>query len=146
MPVDPFSLDPPSSLAGRAAVFVARPLFDRIGGFGELRTLYSRLPPGSDDTFPERALNGLSIDASATPSDLAHIPVDGPLIVAANHPRGALDGLALAALVRRIRPDARLVANHVLSRIAELRSLCFFVDPFDGPRAEARSLGGLRAA
>jgi putative hemolysin len=146
MPVDPFSLDPQSSLAGRAAAFVARPLFDWVAGFGELRTLYSALPPGSDETFPERALEALSIDLSATASDLAQIPVDGPVIVAANHPHGALDGLVVAALVRRVRPDARLLANVVLSRIPELRSLCFFVDPFGSPGAEARSLGGLRAA
>ena len=146
MPVDPFSLDPPSTLAGRVATLVARPLLEQLGGLKRLRTLYRSLPPGADDSFPSRALEALSIDASAYQEDLAQIPRQGPVVIAANHPRGALDGLALAALIRRVRPDARLLANFVLSRISELRSLCFFVDPFDGPTAEARSLGGLRAA
>jgi putative hemolysin len=145
MPVDPFSLDPPSSLTGRAAAIVARPLLLLLGGFGHLRELYAALPAGPDEAFPDRALEALSIDVSAS-EEVAQIPRTGPVIVAANHPRGALDGLALAALVRRVRPDARLVANFVLSRIPEMRSLCFFVDPFKGPRAEARSLAGLRAA
>jgi putative hemolysin len=145
MPVDPFSLDPPSSLTGRAAAILARPFLDLLGGLGHLRQLYAALPPGPDETFPDRALEALSIDVSASTGG-AQIPTTGPVIVAANHPRGALDGLVLAALVRRVRPDARLLANFVLSRIPEMRSLCFFVDPFNGPRAEARSLGGLRAA
>jgi putative hemolysin len=146
MPVDPFSFDLPSSLTGRAAAIIARPLLDLLGGFGRLRELYAALPPGPDETFPDRALEALAIDVSAAPSEVAQIPHAGPVIIAANHPRGALDGLVLAALMRRVRPDARLLANFVLSRIPEMRSLCFFVDPFEGARAEARSLGGLRAA
>jgi putative hemolysin len=146
MPVDPLSLDPPSTLTGRAAAVVARPLLERLAGFDQIRSLYSALPGGADETFPHRTLDALAIDVSAAPGEVAHIPSEGPVIVAANHPRGALDGLVLATLVRRVRPDARLLANYVLSRIPEMRSLCFFVDPFDGPRAEARSLGGLRAA
>jgi len=146
MPVDPFSLDPPSTLTGRAAAVVARPLLEWLAGLDRLRSLYSALPRGADETFPNRALDALAIDVSAAPGEVAHIPSKGPVIVAANHPRGALDGLVLATLVRHVRADGRLLANHVLSRIPEMRSLCFFVDPFDGPRAEARSLGGLRAA
>ena len=40
----------------------------------------------------------------------------------------------------------RLLANHLLARIPELRDLCFFVDPFERPSAAERSLAGLRAA
>jgi putative hemolysin len=68
------------------------------------------------------------------------------LVVVANHPHGALDGLVLASLIRRIRPDVRLLANRLLARIPELRECCFFVDPFDGPSAWVRSRSGLRAA
>jgi putative hemolysin len=62
----------------------------------------------------------------------------------ANHPHGALDGLVLAALLRRVRPDIRVLANYLLSIVPELRATCFFVDPFDGRSAAARSLAGLR--
>ena len=40
----------------------------------------------------------------------------------------------------------RLLANHLLARIPEMRDLCFFVDPFERPGAAERSLAGLRAA
>src|SRR5262249_43232041 len=70
----------------------------------------------------------------------------GPVVIAANHPHGAVDGLLLVDLVRRVRPDVRVLANRILGRIPELRDSCFFVDPFDGPEAAARSRAGLRAA
>src|SRR6185503_16515013 len=39
-----------------------------------------------------------------------------------------------------------VLANRLLARIPELRQSCFFVDPFGGPDAAARSRAGLRAA
>jgi len=146
MPVDPFSLDLPSSHPGRAAAYVARPLLARLVGIDALRTAYQHLPDGTDDSFAERVLTALAIETSVSAHDLRRVPRTGPLLVAANHPRGALDGLVLAALLRRLRPDVRIVANHMLARLPELRSTCFFVDPFGGPAAAARSLAGLRAA
>jgi putative hemolysin len=146
MPVGPFSFDLPPSLLGRVASIAARPLLTRLLGLNALSRTYQAVPEGPHDTFAERVLDTLSVTIDVAPTDLAHIPASGPLIVAANHPRGALDGLALAAIVRRVRPDVRVVANYLLHRIPELRASCFFVDPFGGPAAEARSRAGLRAA
>ena len=146
MPVDLFSLDPTSNPCIRAASKAARPFLSRLLGLGELQRLYTSLPPGPDLTFPDRVLDALSIRVSSDPDALARIPSSGPVIVAATHPRGALDGLALASLVRRVRRDAWLIANYWLARIPELRSSSFFVDPFDRPEARWRSLAGLRAA
>ena len=145
MPVDPFSFDPPSSPPGRAIVKVVRSLLFRLAALDRLGAAYTSLPRGDEATFPERVLTALGVEL-ATDGNLDLIPGHGPVVIAANHPRGALDGLALAALARRVRPDVRLVANRVLSRIPELRSTCFFVDPFERPGAAARSLAGLRAA
>jgi putative hemolysin len=146
MPVDPFSFDPPTSLLGRTVGYSVRPLLSRLLGLTALRTVYRQLRAGADETFAERVLDALSIDLDVAGCGLDGIPEKGPLIVAANHPRGALDGLVLTAAIRRVRPDARLLANYLLARIPEMRAACFFVDPFAGPAAEARSLAGLRAA
>lgn len=145
MPVDLFSLDPPSSPISRVALGVARPLLSRLLGIEELTRVHRSLQSGAGGQFFERALGALRIDVSDGGS-LHHIPATGPLIVAANHPQGILDGLSVAALVRRVRPDAKLVVNRLLVNIPELQESCFFVDPFDGPGAAARSLAGLRAA
>jgi putative hemolysin len=146
MPVDPFSFDPPSSLLGRAASHVAWPLFTRLTGLEALHTVYSALQGNPEEPFGRRVLTELSIETVVDPSSLRQIPGRGALIVAANHPTGALDGLVLMDVLRSVRSDVRLLANHLLARIPELASSCFFVDPFEGPKAAARSLSGLRAA
>lgn len=146
MPVDPFSFDPTPSLHGRVIDKIARSLLSRLLALDELGRLYASLPLGSADTFSKRALDALGTDMAVEHDGFQHIPRTGPLIVVANHPRGALDGLVLDTLLRRVRPDVRLMANSVLARIPELRSTCFFVDPFDTSGSTGRSLAGLRAA
>ena len=146
MPVDPFSFDPPSSLLGRAASHVAWPLFTSLTGLDALRTTYAAVQGTPAEEFTQRVLTELAVETIVDPSDLQPIPGRGPLIVAANHPTGALDGLLLMNVLGRVRSDVRLLANHLLARIPELQSSCFFVDPFEGPKTAARSLAGLRAA
>ena len=147
MPADPFTFQPaPHHTVGRAALFAVRPLLSWVLRAGVFRDLYARLPKGTGQPFDELALEALQIEVNCAATDVARIPSSGPLIVAANHPHGALDGLALAATLRRARPDVRLLANHLLARIPELKALCFFVDPFEGSSAAVRSQAGLRAA
>src|SRR5262245_3459900 len=117
-------------------------------GISTLRTLYRRvqLERAAGEPFEHRALCVLGIEPQVDESDLSSIPGRGPVVIAANHPHGAVDGLLLLDLVRRVRPDVRVLANRLLDRIPELHDSCFFVDPFDGPDAAARSRAGLRAA
>jgi len=149
MPVDPFHIErlPNTPLLRRAALNAARPAIEWILRLPAYRTLYRQIQCGPAGTpFEVRALDALGIRPVCAPSDTVSIPSRGPLVVAANHPHGIVDGLLLAAIVRRTRPDVRILANHLLSRIPELVNLCFFVDPFGGPAAAARSQAGLRAA
>lgn len=146
MPVDPFLFDLLPTLNSRAASCVARPLLSRLTGVSRLLSVYLEARQGPADMFVERALNALRVNIVVEPQALAALPKTGPLIVVANHPHGALDGLVLAAALRRIRPDVKLLANCLLSRIPELRPACFFVDPFERASATTRSLSGLRQA
>ena len=66
------------------------------------------------------------------------------MVVVANHPFGGLEGLVLARLLRQARPDARIMANTLLSRLPELRDLFVFVDPFGGASATAGNIGPLK--
>jgi putative hemolysin len=144
---DPFRLDTlPLAPLHRAALAAARPLLERVLGLEDCRTEYRRIQELSGAPFIDRALHALDIAPIWTEEELERIPAQGPLIVAANHPHGVLDGLLLDSLLRRVRPDVRLVVNHMLARFAELRETCFFVDPFEGPESQARSRSGLRAA
>jgi putative hemolysin len=147
MPGDPFQIDIlPEAPLSRAAFTVARPLLERVLALGTYRTLYDKAQRSLDEPFESRALNALNIAAQISFDDLDHIPRSGPLIVAANHPHGIVDGLVLMSALRRIRPDFRVLTNQLLARIPELRNCCLFVVPFDGPVAEARNRAGLRAA
>ena len=147
MPGDPFQIDVlPDAPLARAAFTAARPLLERVLGLGTYRALYRNAQAVNESPFESRALRALEITTAVSVSDLEHIPRFGPVIVAANHPHGMVDGLVLIDALRRIRPDIRVLTNQLLARIPELRDCCLFVDPFNGPGAEARSRAGLRAA
>jgi putative hemolysin len=147
MPGDPFQIDIlPEAPLSRAAFTVARPLLERVLALDAYRALYGKVQKSLEGPFESRALNALRIDAQISFEELDHIPRSGPVIVAANHPHGIVDGLVLMSALRRVRPDVRVLTNQLLMRIPELRDCCLFVDPFDGPDAEARNRAGLRAA
>lgn len=147
MPGDPFQLDHlPDAPLRRAALAAARPFLSWLLELDAYRALYAQVRAAPRMSFERRALETLDIHPIVSPHEFALIPTRGPLVIAANHPHGALDGLLLASVVRQARPDVRLLANHLLSRIPELAETCFFVDPFGGPTATARSRAGLRSA
>ena len=148
MPGDPFDITRQHGLRLRtAALKAAEPLLSWLLQLNIYRRLYEEIRVAPQSTpFDERALAALGITVVSRTEDLAFLPPSGPVVVAANHPHGAVDGLALATLVRRARQDVRVLTNHLLSRIPELDDLCFYVDPFGGPSAAAHSRAGLRAA
>ncbi|OQX09517.1 MAG: hypothetical protein BWK76_22060 [Desulfobulbaceae bacterium A2] len=109
---------------------------ERLLGLTRLDHAYRRLGPSDDcDEFIAKACAALDITLHFPASELAHIPADGPVLVVANHPFGGIEGLLLAGLLRRVRPDVRVMANYLLSRIPELADIFIAVDPFGGPRA-----------
>ena len=70
--------------------------------------------------FIDQVLRYFDFDLRLTESERARIPASGRVVIAANHPIGSLDGLALLNLVRRVRPDVKVVANDLLTAIAPL--------------------------
>lgn len=70
--------------------------------------------------FIEAVLNYFQVDYT-TNRTITEIPQTGRLIVVANHPLGALDGLILLHTLLRIRPDVHIVANHYLTSILALK-------------------------
>ncbi len=147
MPGDPFQIDIlPDAPMARAALTAARPVLEWLMALRAFRALYQKTHGALPEPFETRVLRALNITINASAADLDSIPNSGPVIVAANHPHGLVDGLVLMAALRRVRPDIRVLTNQLLNRIPELRDCCLFVDPFNGPGAEARSRAGLRAA
>jgi len=102
-------------------------LVDRLGGMLQSA---SRETSGCDRF--ERLLTLLDVTYRISPEDLARIPATGPVVVTANHPFGFLEAAILAAVLRRTRPDFKIVANSLLSSVPELRDSFIFVNPYGG--------------
>ncbi|MGE0809712.1 MAG: lysophospholipid acyltransferase family protein [Immundisolibacter sp.] len=135
--------------AGVAGV-IATPLLataERLSGLKRLDALYRRAREqvGEGD-FLDTALATLGVEASVDAQHLAQVPDQGPLVIVANHPFGGVEGMALAQVLRRRRPDLRILANHLLGRIPELDPLMIHVDPFGGAAAARRNRQPLRQA
>lgn len=142
----PFSLRLQSDRPLRQKLFdlVQRPL-ERMLSLDRLNALYAAVQVRHPaESFCQGVLDVLNVSVRMEQADLDRIPRTGPVVVVANHPFGALDGIILACMLKRVRPDVKIMANFLLERIPELRELFFFVDPFGGSQSVRRSMRGLR--
>src|SRR4051812_12229576 len=97
---DPFRIDVDAipSLRNLALRFAA-PAIEWLLAFPQMNRLHRQINGlGTEQSFSERSLASLHVKLHVTETDLSHLPESGPLIVVANHPFGAIDGLALMAL------------------------------------------------
>jgi len=68
------------------------------------------------------------------------IPSGGSFISVANHPTGIIDGLAMLSVLRRVRPDVKLVANSISEFFSAFRAHLIYIYPFDGSTAPNQNL------
>jgi putative hemolysin len=94
--------------------------------------------------FAAALLEALHIEFAVEPEHLQRIPASGPLLAVANHPFGIVEGLVLATLLERVRPDWKIVANSLLSGLPELKSKLLLVNPFDTMAARRENVAPLR--
>lgn len=140
----------PRSLVPAAALRIPAPLripLLHLLGMGRIDSLYRALPQGESPLdFARLALDVLGVSVRAEGQGFEGVPAAGPLVMVANHPFGALEGLVLAKALLPVRPDLRFLANYMLAAAPELRELIFSVDPFGGEGAQPRNMTGLRQA
>lgn len=129
-------------------LWASRPIVERALRFPAMNAIYEDIQSRPEDTrhFSDKALSALGVEIDVVAEQLERIPKEGPVVVIANHPFGGIEGLILCSLLRKIRPDAKLMANLLLSMIPDLRDSFFFVDPFDGKSAVGRNIGPTRQA
>ena len=129
----------------RPVAAVVRPLLNGMLGIGKIDQIYDAASDlDVDENFAAKILHAMRIDMQVQREQLARILAEGPLVVVANHPFGGIEGVALLALLKQIRPDVKLMANYVLGMIPALRNDFIFVDPFGGKNAAHNNLGGMR--
>jgi putative hemolysin len=122
-----------------------RALLSRMTSLTTLGRIYTSVADGRRNVpFATRALAALEISMAI--DGAGQVPATGPVVVVANHPFGALDGLVLLDLLGRVRPDTRLLGNQWLAAIPELRGHLLRVDVFGGRSAVHRNGLVLREA
>ena len=113
----------------------------------KVRKLYNRVRQSPEGFGLPNLLAEMQVDLRVDPSDVARIPVTGPVVVIANHPFGMLDGAVLAVLLTRVRPDVKVMTNYLLRDVPELARHCIFVDPFQtGPSSVDINRNAVREA
>lgn len=89
--------------------------------------------------FWPKAVRHMGIRIDTPPEEIARIPATGPVVVVANHPHGLVDGMIMAELVNRIRPDFKILTRSLLTGIPEVEQ---FMIPVPFPHEEnSRELG-----
>lgn len=89
--------------------------------------------------FWPKAIKHMGIRLDTPAAEVARIPKTGPLVVVANHPHGLVDGMIMAELINRVRPDFKILTRSLLTGIPEVAE---FMIPVPFPHEEnARELG-----
>ena len=115
-------------------------------GFNKINRLYSPSADLYNQQFTEHMLNIYGTTYDSNDSELNAIPKEGPFIVVANHPFGAIEGLILYDAISRIRPDFKVMANFILSYIPNLKNVFIPVNPFTNNPEWGSSIGGIKGA
>lgn len=78
--------------------------------------------------FIDEVLDYFNFSYSISNRHRHNIPATGRVVIVANHPLGALDGLSLLKMVGEVRRDVKIVANDMLLNFSALSSLFLPVD------------------
>lgn len=78
--------------------------------------------------FIDRVLDYFNFSYTMNNKDRMNIPSSGRVLIVANHPLGALDGLTLLKAIGEVRRDVKIVANDLLMNFDPLKNLFLPVD------------------
>jgi putative hemolysin len=127
---------------GRAFSKPVVELLRRVAREDHVNALIAAKPAVTGLDFIEHVLHYLEISYSVVNTDRENIPAEGPVVIVANHPLGALDALTLIHLISSVRRDVQVLANDILMQVSQLTSF-FLPLPVVG---SGNALGGTREA
>ncbi len=122
-------------------------MLESVLGLKPLAEHYAHRPRDiAADSFLDYTLQSLGVDVRVEPNNmLGETPRTGPVLVVANHPLGGLEGVAIAQILLKVRPDLKVMTNQILTRIPELRDIFIGVDVLS-ENAVKQNLRGVREA
>ena len=131
----------------KAVVKAGKPMIERLLRFPELNDLHRTTQDLPEEKYvATRMLEALKVHVVVKDDYLAQIPTEGPLVIVANHPFGGIEGIVLADVLRRVRPDVKLLTNEMLKMVPELSDDMIAVNVFGSKEATAQNSRGLREA
>lgn len=112
---------------------LVQPLVEYAFGFSDLWRLHaaSVYAPFEPPLIASRTLKKLGIPLEIDAADLDEIAaIEGPIILAANHPFGGIDALAFIQFMELIRPgEWKLIANAMVCSFEGFATHCIALDP-----------------
>jgi putative hemolysin len=126
---------------------IRRPVADMLGRLADedgFNRVLDKVGNAEGFDFVERVLDLLGTSYYVSPRERENIPVDGGLLVVANHPLGMQDALAMLQLIGSVRSDVKILGNDWLAVVPPLKKLLLPVDVF-GKGSASRLRGIYRA-
>lgn len=122
-------------------------LIERVTGLNQLHQFYQQLPcTNTPEEFLNQVFDLFKITYEYQTKEVMQLPKEGGAIIVANHPFGAIEGMMIASLLRKLRPDVKIMANYLLHQIPELKELFIPVDPFGSSKATIYNMRPLKEA
>jgi len=142
-----FSITPPFKDPVRAKLFsMTQGALEKFLYLEEINRIYMCATEAGRESgdFPGNVLKAVDISYEVSDADLQNIPATGGGVVVANHPFGGIEGIILLHLLRRIRPDVKIIANYLLGRMPEMNEYSIYVDPFGTQAATKKNIAGMK--
>jgi putative hemolysin len=135
-----------STLLGQKLPAPVEGAIEKLLRLDRLDRLWEDVPGADNRLIADHPLEQLNVHTQVSERDLALIPKQGPVVAVSNHPFGLIEGAILPSLFLSVRPDVKVMANHLLAAMPETNDLCIFVDPYGGERAARANRKGLKDA
>ena len=111
-----------------------------------INDIYEQLKDKTAEQFIDGVFSELEINYVLDTDELERIPKEGAFISVSNHPLGGIDGLLLIKTLLRARPDVRVMANFLLTKLEPINRHFLPVNPFENLKSAGSSLSGIREA